>query len=133
MLTHNTHLRFFIGRAVRLHFLKEVFFSFFKNTLFIYVSNAKRFKKKKKRHQTGTERKSPTTGRSCVSVQTNVERLVGGKVRGRGWEGVGEEVVQVSMGTSSSEVLSSERGMSSTSSSDEEEEEEKEGEAERGT
>lgn len=90
-------------------------------------------KKKKKRHQTGTERKSPTTGRSCVSVQTNVERLVGGKVRGRGWEGVGEEVGQVSMGTSSSEVLSSERGMSSTSSSDEEEEEEKEGEAERGT
>lgn len=130
MLTHNTHLRFFIGRAVRLHFLKEVFFSFFKNTLFIYVSNAKRFKKKKKK---APERKSPTTGRSCVSVQTNVERLVGGKVRGRGWEGVGEEVVQVSMGTSSSEVLSSERGMSSTSSSDEEEEEEKEGEAERGT
>lgn len=37
------------------------------------------------------------------------------------------------MGTSSSEVLSSERGMSSTSSSEEEEEEEKEGEAERGT
>lgn len=58
---------------------------------------------------------------------------MGGKVRGRGWEGVGEEVGQVSMGTSSSEVLSSERGMSSTSSSDEEEEEEKEGEAERGT
>lgn len=58
---------------------------------------------------------------------------MGGKVRGRGWEGVGEEAVQVSMGTSSSEVLSSERGMSSTSSSDEEEEEEKEGEAERGT
>lgn len=57
---------------------------------------------------------------------------MGGKVRGRGWEGVGE-VVQVSMGTSSSEVLSSERGMSSTSSSEEEEEEEKEGEAERGT
>lgn len=83
----------------------------------------------KKRHQTGTERKS----RSCASVQTNVERLVGGKVRGRGWEGVGEEVVQVSMGTSSSEVLSSERGMSSTSSSEEEEVEEKEGEAERGT
>lgn len=46
---------------------------------------------------------------------------------------MGEEVGQVSMGTSSSEVLSSERGMSSTSSSDEEEEEEKEGEAERGT
>lgn len=132
MLTHNTHLRFFIGCAIRLHFLKEVFFSFFKNNLFIYVSNAKRFKKKK-RHQTGTERKSPTAGRSCVSVQTNVERLVGGKVRGKGWEAVGEEVGQVSMGTSSSEVLSSERGMSSTSSSDEEEEEEKEGEAERGT
>lgn len=46
---------------------------------------------------------------------------------------MGEEVVQVSMGTSSSEVLSSERGMSSTSSSEEEEVEEKEGEAERGT
>ena len=42
-----------------------------------------------------------------------------------------EEAAQVSMGTSSSEVVSSERGMSSTSSS-EEEEEEKEGEAERG-
>lgn len=42
-----------------------------------------------------------------------------------------EEVVQVSMGTSSSEVVSSDRGMSSTSSSEEDEEEEKEGEAER--
>lgn len=39
---------------------------------------------------------------------------------------------QVSMGTSSSEVVSSDRGMSSTSSSEEDEEEEKEGEAERG-
>lgn len=36
------------------------------------------------------------------------------------------------MGTSSSEVVSSDRGISSTSSSEEDEEEEKEGEAERG-
>lgn len=43
---------------------------------------------------------------------------------------VGEEAIQVSMGTSSSEVVSSDRGISSTSSS--EEEDEKEGEAERG-
>lgn len=44
-----------------------------------------------------------------------------------------EDVVQVSMGTSSSEVVSSDSGMSSTSSSkEEEEEEEKDGEAERG-
>lgn len=43
------------------------------------------------------------------------------------------EVVQVSMGTSSSEVASSDRGMSSTSSSeDDEEDDEKEGEADRG-
>lgn len=41
-----------------------------------------------------------------------------------------EEVIQVSMGTSSSEVVSSDRGIRSTSSS--EEDEEKEGEAERG-
>lgn len=42
-------------------------------------------------------------------------------------------VVQVSMGTSSSEVVSSDRGMSSTSSSEEDEEDdEKEGEADRG-
>lgn len=42
-------------------------------------------------------------------------------------------VIQVSMGTSSSEVVSSDRGISSTSSSEEdEEEEENEGEAERG-
>lgn len=45
---------------------------------------------------------------------------------------MGGEVIQVSMGTSSSEVVSSDRGISSTSSSEEEEEEEKEGEAERG-
>ena len=42
-----------------------------------------------------------------------------------------KEVAQVSMGTSSSEAVSSDSGMSSTSSS-EEEEEEKEGEADRG-
>lgn len=48
---------------------------------------------------------------------------------GGGWQ-VGVEVVQVSMGTSSSEVVSSDRGISSTSSS--EEDEEKDGEAERG-
>lgn len=44
------------------------------------------------------------------------------------------EVIQVSMGTSSSEVVSSDKGISSTSSSeeDEEEEDEKDGEAERG-
>lgn len=42
-------------------------------------------------------------------------------------------VVQVSKGTSSSEVVSSDRGMSSTSSSEEDEEDdEKEGEADRG-
>ena len=45
---------------------------------------------------------------------------------------MGGEVIQVSMGTSSSEVVSSDRGISSTSSSEEHEEEEKEGEAERG-
>lgn len=45
---------------------------------------------------------------------------------------MGGEVIQVSMGTSSSEVVSSDRGISSTSSSEEQEEEEKEGEAERG-
>lgn len=43
---------------------------------------------------------------------------------------MGAEVIQVSMGTSSSEVVSSESGISSTSSS--EEDEEKDGEAERG-
>lgn len=42
------------------------------------------------------------------------------------------EDTQVSMGTSSSEVVSSDRGMSSTSSSEEDEEEENDGEAERG-
>lgn len=40
--------------------------------------------------------------------------------------------IQVSMGTSSSEAVSSDRGISSTSSSEDKEEEEKEGEAERG-
>lgn len=45
---------------------------------------------------------------------------------------VGWVFIQVSMGTSSSEVVSSDRGISSTSSSEEDEEEEKEGEAERG-
>lgn len=45
---------------------------------------------------------------------------------------MGGEVIQVSMGTSSSEVVSSDRGISSTSSTEEHEEEEKEGEAERG-
>lgn len=45
----------------------------------------------------------------------------------------GYGVIQVSMGTSSSEVVSSDSGMSSTSSSEEDEEdEENEGEAERG-
>lgn len=48
------------------------------------------------------------------------------------WDRRGAEggVVQVSMGTSSSEVVSSDKGMSSTSSSDEDDE--KEGEADRG-
>lgn len=50
--------------------------------------------------------------------------------RGAIWES--GEVIQVSMGTSSSEVASSDKGISSTSSSEEEEEEEKDGEAERG-
>jgi len=52
------------------------------------------------------------------------------KKRGRGYRGWGEEVIQVSMGTSSSDAASSDRGISSTSSS--EEDEEKDGEAERG-
>lgn len=98
-------------------------------------------------HSEGESRSGPLLclcsnkcGKTVFQLLSVTGGAQGGVCRGRSWGGgqgaiwESGEVIQVSMGTSSSEVASSDKGISSTSSSEEEEEEEeeKDGEAERG-